>query len=204
MASETDICNLALTRIGNNPITSIDQADKPGTLCKLHYPICRDTVLMAHPWNFAIKRTVLPKELVPPTHEFSAQHTIPADCLRIMRTGFEAAGMPIIYRIEGNKLLCNDDQVYVEYITSDVPTGRFSPLFVDALACKLAAEIAISITGSDSKAQSMMQMYVAKIQEARVTDAMEGTPRDIVDTSGWFNARGGFAGHYTHSGYSYE
>lgn len=195
MASVTDICNLALTRLGNNPITSLAETNKPAVLCALHYPICRDTVLAAHPWNFAIKRSLLAKESAVPTHEFTAQHTIPTDCLKVLRTGFEANGAPVEYRVEGDKLLCNETAVYLEYVNNTVDPGRFTPLFVDAVASKLAAEIAISITGSDTKAQAMAQLYEAKLREARIMDAMEGTPRDIVDTSGWFTARGGFTGY---------
>lgn len=204
MASETDICNYALTMIGNNPITSLAETNKPAVLCALHYPLARDTTLAAHPWNFAIKRVLLAKESAIPTHEFAAQHTIPADCLRVLRTGFEANGTPVEYRIEGNKVLCDENAVYIEYISSDVPTGRFSPLFIDAVSAKLAAAITIAITGSDTKAQAMAQLYTGKIQEARTVDAQEGTPRDIVDTSGWFSARGGFTGYGGFRGYGIE
>ena len=50
------LCNLALTRLGHNQISSLSENSKGATLCTLHYPQVRDALLRAHPWNFAIAR----------------------------------------------------------------------------------------------------------------------------------------------------
>ena len=59
MASEVQICNLALAKIGDQQITSLTENSKAGRLCNLVYEPLRDATLRAHPWNFAITRETL-------------------------------------------------------------------------------------------------------------------------------------------------
>lgn len=206
MASETDIANLALSRLGHTSITSLAQGNKAATACQLHYPICRDAVLRAHPWNFAIKRETLAQDSTTPNHEFTYRHTLPTDCLKVLRTNWEADGISSTavygfpgmngynaemapYRIEGRFLLANESVVKIAYIARIEDAAQFDALFVDLLAQRLAAEIAPAITDTQSVAKSMWDIYTMKLAEARTTDAQEGTPIDIVDVSPWIQAR---------------
>lgn len=206
MASETDIANLALSRLGHANITSLSQGSKAANACKLHYPICRDATLRAHPWNFAIRRETLALDSVTPNHEFTYRHALPVDCLKVLRTSWEADGVSSTavygfpgmngyngemapYRIEGRYLLANEDVARIEYIAKIEDAAQFDALFVDLLAQRLAAEIAAIITDNQSVAKSMWDIYTMKLSEARTTDAQEGTPRDVVDVSPWIQAR---------------
>jgi hypothetical protein len=56
MASETSICNSALTRIGAARITSLTDDSKQARACTASYALMRDEVLRSHPWNSAISR----------------------------------------------------------------------------------------------------------------------------------------------------
>lgn len=59
--TEVSIANRALSRVGTNNVLSV--LDGSGTeanrQCYLHYEPCRDALLRAHPWNFALKRSKL-------------------------------------------------------------------------------------------------------------------------------------------------
>lgn len=211
MASVTDICNLALTRIGHGQISSLDEDSKGADLCSLHYPICRDAVLRAHPWNFAIRRATLAQSGTTPNHEFDYYHVLPSDCLKVIRTNWEADGLsstavygfPGIngyaggateYRIEnvsgvGRCIATNEDVVKIEYIAQITDTSQFDSLFVDLLAQRLAAEISVAFTDTQTMTKAMWDIYQSKLGEARTTDAQEGTPRDIADLSPWVAAR---------------
>lgn len=216
VTSELEIYNLALTRIGHEPLSSPTERGKGGDRCRLHYPVMRDTVLTAHPWNFAIRRAELAQLGVTPTFEFTYAFALPTDpyCLRVLRTGWEANGfsssavygfpglsgygIPTVeYRIESinvsgtpvRALLCNEDSAAIEFIARITDVALYSALFVDALAARLAAEIAFSMTDNQSAAKTMMDFYAAKMAEARVMDAQEGSPRDVVNTDGWLIAR---------------
>jgi hypothetical protein len=204
--SEEEICNVGLSRIGHGIISSLTEGTKAADLCKLHYPRARDALLRAHPWNFAVKRATLGLSAIAPNHEFDYQHALPVDCLRVIRTDWEATGISnaaiygfpgimgytnanVPYRIEGKFLLCNEDTAKIEYIAQITDTAQFDDLFTDCLAQRIAAELAMPLADNNALAKACWDLYAAKLAEAQTTDAMEGTPRDIVDTSGWLMAR---------------
>lgn len=209
MTSVTDISNLALTRIGHSQISNLDENSKGADLCTLHYPICRDAVLRAHPWNFAIRRATLAQSATTPNHEFTYYHVLPSDCLKVIRTNWEADGLTSTaiysypdsfniwdseYRIEsvsgvGKCIATHESVVKIEYIAQITDTSLFDPLFVDLLAQRMAAELAPAFTDTQSMSKAMWDIYQAKLAEARTTDAQEGTPRETVDVSPWIAAR---------------
>jgi hypothetical protein len=58
--SEVSIANMALSHVGqHNQIAALSDSTEAARQCNLHYEQARDSLLRAHPWNFAIKRTVL-------------------------------------------------------------------------------------------------------------------------------------------------
>jgi hypothetical protein len=186
--SEVQICNIALTRLGLSMISALTENTKSGRLCSLHYEPSRDAVLRAHPWNFAVKRVDLASEVDEPPFEYTYQFPLPSDFLKMVRTEDESANYVDDYRIEGGKLLSNSDTVAIEYIARISDVALFDPLFVDLLAQRLAAELAISFTDTQSMAQGFWQVYNQKLAEARGVDAQEGTPRNI-EADAWVMAR---------------
>ena len=59
MASEVEICNLALARLGDAAtVVSIDppEGSAQAEHCAMFYPMARDTLLAQHPWGFAQRR----------------------------------------------------------------------------------------------------------------------------------------------------
>lgn len=189
VTSETALCNLALTRLGHQQISSLDEASKAGRLCKLHYGPTRDAVLRAHPWNFAVKRVTLSLDVPTPNHEYTYQHSLPSDFLRIIRTDYEAAGYNSAdYRIEGLKLVADDSVVKIEYIARIEDVSQFDALFVDVLAQRLAAEVCVALTDNANMAKNTWEIYDLKLREARGVDAQEGRPRDI-EAWEWLDSR---------------
>ena len=59
MATDIDICNLALSHFGARSIDGFNDGSEGGRLCGVFYEQTLDEVLRAHAWNFAIKRTTL-------------------------------------------------------------------------------------------------------------------------------------------------
>lgn len=86
MASEVDICNLALAHLGDtatlssiNPPEGSAQADH----CQRFYPIARDTLLQMHNWNFASRRVLLANVTNPWTN-WKYAYGVPSDCLDVV------------------------------------------------------------------------------------------------------------------------
>lgn len=216
VTSVLDIYNLAITRLGHEQMSSPTENTKAGRLVRLHYPLVRDSVLRAHPWNFAVRRASLSVLDVTPAFEFTVAFALPSDpyCLKVLRTSWDANGfstttvygVPWIpgyesilaeYRIETidvsgtpvRAILCNETELSIEYIARIEDVSLFDPLFTDCLAARLAAELAIALTDNQSVTKTLMDLYSAKLSEARTMDAQEGSPRDIVNTDSWLIAR---------------
>ena len=85
MASEVEICNEALTALGENPILSLTDNSKAARLCNLKYANKRDYLLRRYLWNFAVKRITLAPDVATPEFEFSAQFTLPVDCIQFRK-----------------------------------------------------------------------------------------------------------------------
>lgn len=156
----TTICNLALNKLGASGIMSLDDASASAGTCKLFYEPTRDEVLRSHRWNFAIKRTELSQLSDAPLFGWAFQYELPTDCLRVLQlNGYEQWERPDMWETEGGMLLTDEDTTHLKYIARVTDTNLFDPLFVDALSSRLAAKIAVKITGSDSKAEALTRDY---------------------------------------------
>ena len=184
MASEVDICNFALSEVGEDSIIALTEDSKAGRLCNLLYADTRDAVLREHPWNFAIKRVELARLTTDPIFEFDAQFQLPSDCIRVTRTDDDL----LPFRIEGSALLINTDSVKIEYISRIEDTARFDSLFTEALSKKLASRFTFNLSDNNALTQFMEQQYRDKIKQARAMDGQEGTPRNI-EADQWLNIR---------------
>ena len=179
MSSEINICNLALSSLGQGPITSITSpSNNTEQLCSLHYPICRDSVLEAANWTFANARATLDSPLVTaPNWGFTNQFELPTDCMRVIwagRTTNEKAYDNFDWRVEGNQLLSNEAVIYIRYIKYVTDPSKFSPLFVSALAARMAMEMCIQVTENGKLYERLVNVYSVKLSEAAANDGAQG------------------------------
>lgn len=189
MASQIEICNQALTKIGSARITSLADTSKQAKTLAAIYNIKRDAELAAHPWTFALARASLPASTTVPVFGWTKQYPLPAGYLRMVEVGEnyvlynETAEM---FQIEGASILCNEGSpLRIRYVQRVENAGLFSPLFVEAFACRLAAEVAEDLTQSTSKREAAWQEWDRAIKLAKRTNAIELPPRPIADTAWW-------------------
>lgn len=189
MPSVVDICNEAMDLLGAATITSLTENSKEARLCNRRYETVRDAVLRAHPWNSAITRTSLPRDATAPAFGFTYQYTLPTDpyCLRVLSfwnsnvdSEIAAYDSQVMYKIEGRKILSNEGTCKITYVARVTDTEQFDSLLSSTIAHRLASETAYAITGSNSVAQQMFQLYENRLREARSMDAMEGMPDKII------------------------
>lgn len=193
--TKLSICNMALTRVGSDKLTQAQlSADsiRAAQLVNAHYENCRDTLLRAHPWNWAVKRAVLVDTGEAPEFEFAYAFGLPEDFLKIIRTDSESEGINAEYRIENQNdvrvLITDEGSCEIEYIAQIDDTSLFDPLFVDILAQRLAAEICPALTDNANMTSTLWEVYQTKLREARGVDAQEGTPRGL-DADTWTSSR---------------
>lgn len=181
MASVVDICNSALNQIGASNIISLTEDSKAGRICNQRYEYVRDSVFRAHPWNCLITRRTLSPDSTAPMFEFDNAFTLPTDpyCLRVISLDFH----DIIHRIEGRRILCNEDTINLIYVGRVTDVAQYDMLLIESITAALAADIAYPLVGSTSLAQEMRAIYQEKIREARFVDATEGTPASITSVT---------------------
>ena len=190
MASEVDICNIALNNLGASNITALTEDSKPGRLCNQRYEFVRDTVFRAHPWNCLIRRVELAQDSDTPAFGFTYQYTLPADpyCLRglTLWTGTTTADEAAyddggtMFKIEGRKLLTNVSTAKIIYLARVTDPNEYDSLLIETISARLAAELCYAITGSAAMLAPMIATYEAKLKEARFVDAGEGMPDRIM------------------------
>ena len=183
--SEVTICNLALSWLAGNLIISLDDDINEAKLCKANYELSRDAVLEAMAWTFATKRYRLTPETVAPAWGYAQQFTIPADVITLLEVSGNAdepnGANDLDWRREGNLILCDVDVVYVKALFKQTDPIRFPPNFVQALAARIAAEICIPLTESESLMKAMEGKYKDRLLIAAGTDGIQGKV-DVVDS----------------------
>jgi hypothetical protein len=187
--SPVKICNNALIKLGAERINALTDDNKRARLCNERYNDLRREVLRCHPWNFALKRVELVKLVTVPEFEFNYEFQLPVDVLRVLRIDESISGgtpftSPINfgeakYKIEGRKLLSNDDTVKILYIYDLTDTTKFDANFDDVLATRIAAELAYNLVQSNSLATNLFNLYDLALGRARTKDGQEGSPDDL-------------------------
>lgn len=197
MASEIDICNLALSYLGQEQITSLlTPQTKSAQLCKLQYPLMRDAVLSEVEWTFASKRYTSGVPLVTsPEWGFTFMHQLSNDVIRVAfcsdNTDELQYNPDFIWVVEDRNILCDSETIYYRTINVIEDTTKFPPCFVQALAARLAAEMCLKITENLKLHTQLIGLYQQKMQYATTIDNMQGKAKRW--RTGRLNAaRGGY------------
>lgn len=177
MASVIEICNRALSNIGNNrSINSLVEASKEADQCSLHYESCRDAVLSDAEWNFATKRVALADTNNPPS-DWAYAYQYPTDCMRIIEIPVPGTrNPPAAMRIEfvtganddgtGKLIYTDQPQAWLKYVARITDVNMFDAIFQEALAWRLAAAINMVLTGSADLGNNALKMYQMTILSA--------------------------------------
>lgn len=199
MSNKTEVINRALIKIGANTIASPDEASEQARKARMVFETVAQNELRRQAWSFAKKRATLPPLAVSSGgDDFRNSFNLPSDCLRLITlngswvfTAIREAnnGLNPYYAVEGRTLQANDTIakiVYVSDVTDSV--ALWDAAFVEAFACRLAAELVQSISKNMQLKQSLKQDYMEALREAKRTNAIELPPQTIADDS-WVLAR---------------
>lgn len=182
-SSTTEICNSALIKVGANRITALDDTSKEAVACNEQYAKNRDEVLSAHPWNFAIARSDLAVDATAPIWEFARRYPLPTDCLRVIDVDTD-----LIWKVEGRYILTDDSSCRIKYIKKETDVTKYSASFCEALAFRLASDLAFLISQNASLQANLYQAYVKFLAPARSYNGQEGSLPEV-EADGWLNSR---------------
>lgn len=164
--TEVSISNQALRSIGAMPIISFSDGNKSANVCRDQYPESRDFVLSSYDWSCAKKRVALAYLATDPVSEYEYHYQLPNDCL-IVRELVESSAT---YRVEGDKLLTDDDEISIRYTKQETDPEIFHSQLARAIAMHLASEIAFYITGDRAVEDRAKANYELAWREATAVD----------------------------------
>ena len=218
MATKIDVYNLALYKLAQSiAVPSVsDQSKAADVLNRLWEPM-RDLVLTDRVWPWALKAQALALEAEPPLPGWNLRYAYPNDCLTAYAvtdaTGLAAAGKLVrfasgdwlttvwgsgafdwdtAYGDQGTSIMTNVRDAFLVYATKVEDANRYPPQFVNALACRLAAEAApplIGDIGLQSK-QNLLDEYALALTNAGA-HAMNESRSDAEYVTPSLAARGG-------------
>ncbi len=203
MSSIIGICNRALTKLGSNRITSLDDNTKPARVMSSMYEAVRRAEIRAHRWSFSITRAQLPALATAPAWGPPRQFQIPSDNLRLDQieqyylwwgnswTGFVGTGTFVdnVYSVEGGKILTYlPAPLNIRYARDIEDPNMFDATFDESLACKLALEACEDLTQSSTKFQQISAEYEDSLKSAIRCNAIERPPEPLAESE-WLLAR---------------
>ena len=182
MQTLTDVANLALARIGSDPIEAIDDTTKEGRLISHLLTSAVDAELRLGTWRFAERTERLAALEGAPFGDYENVFALPADCLRVKEVD-ETSN----WTVAGGRLYTDSSTATVRYTARVMEPSLWDPLFSDVVSFRLAAELAFAVAASQTLAQQMWQARDALVGKARATSSMERTKQTTVDS--WIAAR---------------
>lgn len=216
MASEVDICNLALGHLGDTAtVASLDppEGSAQAEHCARFYPLARDSLLEMHPWGFATKRVQL-AQLGTGWPEWDYAYAQPADALKIIAVlppyatddysqGLShvpvAAGgsyVPQAFSCEvdangADVIYTDQEDAVLRYTALVTDPTKFSPLFIMSLSWHLASMLAGPILKGDvGAAESKRCTAMMQAYLAKATESDAGQRRiNPQHNVGWINGR---------------
>lgn len=177
IASNIQICNNALLRLGGNTIASFNDNTTSSSACQNFYESTRKALLRTFIWNFAKTRVAIAASSSAPAFEYTNQYPLPADFLRVVNIYQKQSA----YKIEGTMLLSNDaaplNLIYIKDVTD---TTQFDDLFVEALTLLLAIRMGPRLNGVGFTPGTMAEELKEQLSMAKLVDSQDQTPDEMI------------------------
>jgi hypothetical protein len=183
MASNVEICNLALGHIGHKRILDLNENTSTARACKDAFSILRDASLRDGNWKFATLSVPLAPidESVP---GWSYIYKQPSDCLKLLKVFNEGTiSFPIPQDFEPTlspttqvqAIVTNVELAWAKYVKRVLDPNLFDAKFIEYFSYRLGAALCVPLTGDSVKAQSLMQISRTVLAEADLINGREGS-----------------------------
>lgn len=201
--SSVDICNLALDRIGDSPISSIDMptSQKEETVSRW-YDQVRRTLLREYVWNFAQAYGTLSRS-GDGNGPYEDKYPLPVDCVRLNTIGTDKDYPVTDYEIMGRDLHCSEgNSVNVWYNRDETDVNMMDAAFINIFVLRLAMKIAVKFSKKKGLREDISRELAEEEGKAVSVDGQERVPRRR-QTSKYLTARR-YGGSYGRNPQYYE
>ena len=199
MASQVEIVNRALLKLGSDTITSLTEAAPGARAMAASWNSIREDELSRYPWIFAKTQSQLAASTSDPAYRWNYKYRRASDDLRIIEIGEDQVwadwGAGRVYDLLGRDVVTDyAAPLNVTYVRNVTNAGEFSASFSEALAARLAAEHCLKVTGSTSLLPVMEGWYDKAVARAKRNNAIQLPPRQIGGSEPWLGGRIGYKG----------
>lgn len=199
MASNVEIANSALTKVGSTRITSLTDNVKAAREINAIFELRRDYLLRTHNWSFAMTRTTLPALDEPPSWGYTTLYQLPTDCMRVVQVNdmwvvpgladYTSGPDSEPYKITGRRIETDiGAPLKLRYIKRVTDPAQFDAAFVEVFASDLADQVCEALTQSNTKREATRAVLRQSLLEAVRSNAIELPPEAIPDDS-WILSR---------------
>lgn len=209
MATQVEVINLALGNIAQAPIGSISEASVQAETAVRVWDPCRKESLGGHDWPFASVVATLSLSATYGTlttsglyaGEYVYAYDYPDSCLALWKVYEEGKADKSVSRDfrkvydhvnSQNVILTNVENALGEYTFDVTDTSFWDSDFITAMSYRLAAAMAMQLTGDPQLALTMMKTFTEIMGDAKRTSSLENNPDKVKEgTSQFIDARGG-------------
>jgi len=197
ISNSVEVCNLALLRINQSPISSLTDDSLQANRCNMTYEQAKTRLLEEYNWTFAIRRAELVKAVDnsrlpnetdaqynlrrdPLLFEYTRKFVLPDKFLRIVavydgsnRIIHANMGTRPAYVREGMFLLTDLSACKMSYIADVDVVSTFSMKFIDCLVLDLAIRLTKFFNDSSAYLQQLQAEFEAQIASAKISDCQQ-------------------------------
>jgi len=185
--SQVKIANRALALLGAKKINSIGDNSLEAKSIANMWDDTLKSVLSEAAWGFATESKMLnrvDRQGAWSAHGVLSFFQLPSDVVKITAYSNNSAYI----KRRGNFLAASTTELGIEYVYFMKDTTKFPIKFVEALACKLAADICYDITNSDSKTMGLLELYNGQYLPAALTENAREGSQDSIIADEWVNS----------------
>lgn len=185
VVTDADILDAAMVALGATPYSKMQSTDDAYIAANSLYALKRDAVIADHPWNGCVAMVVLVTTGQTPLFDWSYEYVYPPDGLRILRLDDESADWEIGWDPIGvqKSLWCNKSPASCRYIFRNLNVASYSPYLADAIAARLAMELASALTAHQGKFANLAKVYQETLAFSKLNDGHEQSPQVVLSTS---------------------
>ena len=189
---QIEIVNLALTRLGLPGVVSLTEESTEAAACAKVWDAAVRAALQEHRWGFNTRRQALAlKEREPAGSAYGFAYSAPADLLQPYEI-FQAdvtRDRPVPFVYEGNLIFTDREGAILIYGAAVDHATAFSSQFCDALAWRVASEVAAPLTQKPSLMEYAVTRYQDSLARAKASAGNAQRPRND-KIPGYIRARG--------------
>lgn len=180
MNSSTQICNMALSRLGNRvTVNSITDPTVPEErICAIWYDPCRQSVLKRLMPNCALERKVVAKLSVTPAFGYAYAYQYPSDCLKVLGVG-DVQDKENNYAVEGSMILTDEDYedgMNLRYIKDLTDVSKMTVEVCLAISAEMMEKIALQVTQDAEKLKAANAFIKIDMGSASALNGQENRP----------------------------